>query len=409
MSEIPFDIMCHILKLLPVKSLLRFRCLSKTYCSLIDSRNFINLHLFQSNYTNTNQSLITFRTSFQEVDKTYMMDLDTPGHHLVECDYPFSKSSLIPDDFWDHLKNSVIFGSCNGLIALYHPQEGMLLWNPSTKKHQNVPTFWGSSDKIRSSDYLLDGFGYDSVSGDYKVIRIRTRDSERRKRSRVMIYSVKHNCSRRIEEFPYNFSRSVSNRTCGILIGSCLHWVVSDPDDSDDRLIVGFNLEDERYRVVPIPDSLKNCGNRHMELGEVEGCLSMSTDDDDGGLFIEIWVMKEYGMKESWSRIFSVHKPKLDLQDYLPSRVKPIGYSKTCNRVFMDVHGCRFWAYDLQEEGTSPVDHQSENLRYSWNRLPFGPDNHLRRIEILGAGDFYGWDYSFIYVKSLVPVNFRAN
>lgn len=48
MEPIPWDLVCHILKRLPVKGLLRFKSLSKGWFSLIDDPCFIKLHLKES-------------------------------------------------------------------------------------------------------------------------------------------------------------------------------------------------------------------------------------------------------------------------------------------------------------------------------------------------------------------------
>ncbi|OMO71459.1 hypothetical protein COLO4_28245 [Corchorus olitorius] len=48
MSSLPQDMMMDIFCRCDVHDLCRFRCLSKEYCSLIDSPNFINQHLSHS-------------------------------------------------------------------------------------------------------------------------------------------------------------------------------------------------------------------------------------------------------------------------------------------------------------------------------------------------------------------------
>ncbi|XP_050232902.1 F-box protein CPR1-like [Mercurialis annua] len=354
-------ILGDVLKLLPVKSLLRFRCVSKEFCSLIDSPEFITLNLSQSILTNTDRNLTFFKRDFYTV-----MDLDSLEY---QRDY----------DCYDNLKNCVIFGSCNGLIALCHPQQGMILWNPSTNKKQtlpHLPDLWGSRRKICCSESLLVGFGYDRVSDDYKVIRIWK--LSRREGSRAMVFSVKRKSCRRIEGFPYNMSNPydlgifTTNRKCGVLVGSCLHWIVSEPDNSDTRLIVGFNLEDERPFTVPVPD-IKTAYEPGwpVELGEVGGCLSVSMLADDGNLLVETWVMKEYG----WTKIFSVYRATL----------KPIGYYKTGNKLLvLDIRSTDLLLYD--EEETSPVVPEDRLMRYPM------------------------WYYdSFICTRSLVPVDFNAN
>jgi len=50
---IPIDLQINILLRLPVKSLLRFRCVSKLWCSIITSQDFGNRH-----FTITSSSVI---------------------------------------------------------------------------------------------------------------------------------------------------------------------------------------------------------------------------------------------------------------------------------------------------------------------------------------------------------------
>ncbi|XP_050232906.1 F-box protein CPR1-like [Mercurialis annua] len=291
-----------------------------------------------------------------------MVDLDSPEHHVAKCDHPLFNSCLI-------------YGSCNGLIALYHSQEGMFLWNPSTRKLRY---------EMRSgSDYVLDGFGYDPVSDDYKFVRIRGLASQGRKRSGGMVYSVKHNSCRRIKEFPYKCN---NHRDCGTLVGSCLHWIVSEPDD-DDKLIVAFNLEDERCRALPIPGGLQNHIYWELKLAEVGGCLTLIVDSD----YEEIWVMKEYGKKEAWIKISSIRNRLL----------RPIGYSKTGDKLLLYGPGGFLWEYDLQEE----EDQISQNHFSNFNQPPPNvSDKRFRRIKILGAAVLL-CQFSVNCVKSLVPVH----
>ncbi|XP_050234670.1 F-box protein CPR1-like [Mercurialis annua] len=395
MSELSFDILCDVLKLLPVKSLLRFRCLSKELCSLIDSPDFINLHLSQSNHTNTNRSLVAFQPHIWPNMSTYMIDLDFLDYQRMECDL-FSENSIITY-YYDHSKNLAIFGSCNGLIALYHPNQGMLLWNPSTKKQRKLPDFWVGHE-VCDPDYILDGFGYDCISDDYKVVRIRIGH----KRSRVMVYSVKRNSCRVIEEFPYNFIHSGSKRRCGTLVGSCLHWIVSKSGYSADPRIVAFNLEDERYQTVPIPDLKTASGANYMlqQIGVVGGCLSMSMHADENGFLEEIWVMKEYGIRESCARIFSVFRPDSGFENYMRPFVKSIEYSKFGDKVSLNVHGYRFWVYELQDE--------EQTSHSQVNQPPYVPEKRLERLKIETLELTTSCDNSFICVRSLVPVNFDA-
>ncbi|KAL8517301.1 hypothetical protein ACS0TY_015511 [Phlomoides rotata] len=78
-----------------------------------------------------------------------------------------------------------------------------------------------------------------------------------------------------------------------------LHWV-----DHDMR-IISFDLKSEVYEVVEPPSYSKD--NFKLTLivttnsDSDGGCLSVLCNYEDS--FIEIWVMKKYGVKESWVRV----------------------------------------------------------------------------------------------------------
>lgn len=46
-----------------------------------------------------------------------------------------------------------------------------------------------------------------------------------------------------------------------------------------------------------------------VRLGVLDGCLcaclSFSSDDDDNEGYSELWIMREYGIKESWEMLYS--------------------------------------------------------------------------------------------------------
>ncbi|XP_021660715.2 F-box protein CPR1-like [Hevea brasiliensis] len=163
-----------ILCRLPIKTLLRFRCLSKTCCSCIDSPDF--LHLNRSIKISTNRRLII--DEIKPKGLIFAVDLDSSDGCPLELHPPHKPFVDTVESVYDCFTGKRIlrsnkfspdaFGSCNGLLAMYNGG-GMSLWNPSTKKHQILPKFW-SHDEYNRRDKILVGFGYDSINNDYKVI-----------------------------------------------------------------------------------------------------------------------------------------------------------------------------------------------------------------------------------------------
>ncbi|WRX27738.1 F-box domain - like 10 [Theobroma cacao] len=217
MSPFPSDLITDILCRLPVKTLLRFRCVSKPWGSLIDDSDFVKLHLHQSLKTNTNVKLF-LDNCVENNSKAYAVDFDLLCN-LVQFPRPFTAEA--------NKYQSRIFGSCNGLLAVYHRQKGIALWNPSTRKCHYLPTL--SDDINMDPDILLGcgydkntilGFGYDVSGNDYKVVNMLR--SKTQNCFKVMVYSLKANSWKRIKDCPYDI---FTNYNDGAYVNGSLHWV----------------------------------------------------------------------------------------------------------------------------------------------------------------------------------------
>ncbi|CAI8596281.1 unnamed protein product [Vicia faba] len=67
---------------------------------------------------------------------------------------------------------------------------------------------------------------------------------------------------------------------------------------SDPLFIVSFDLDKESYQKVFLPGEI-NVFNLTLTLSVLRDCLCIIYDHD-------VWVMKEYGIKESWSKLFNL-------------------------------------------------------------------------------------------------------
>lgn len=63
MMKLPEDVASHIILRLAIKSLMRYKCISKIWYSLLQSLYFINLHV--KNPSTTKNDFILFRRSIE--------------------------------------------------------------------------------------------------------------------------------------------------------------------------------------------------------------------------------------------------------------------------------------------------------------------------------------------------------
>ncbi|KAK7838353.1 f-box protein [Quercus suber] len=114
------------------------------------------------------------------------------------------------------------------------------------------------------------GFGFDSRSGDFEIIRI--------------------------------YSDCVAECMAGL----------TQEDDVDDNRIVAFDFSTEVFNMTPLPD--KSVIGSWRSLVLLNGFIAMviySSMSDNLGF--EIWVLLEFGVEESWTKLLTID-PSLDLK-----------------------------------------------------------------------------------------------
>ena len=164
LEYLPYDVLPDILHRLPVKSLIRFRCVSKSWNSLITSLAFINSNLTRTrSHFDSNKLIVKYLdvTPHVELYKLIQEDNDnndSSSEQIQDLKLPL-RSRLICDYFQ-------LVGSANGLFCLYD-ENRFILWNPCIRKFINIPN---PSVTGFFPCYLV--FGFDSKTNDYKVVKI---------------------------------------------------------------------------------------------------------------------------------------------------------------------------------------------------------------------------------------------
>lgn len=322
--ELPPEVITEILSRLPVKPLLQFRCVSKPWRSVIDSPNFIRMHLNRSIQSRSNLSLILYDFNAPIPNQLCSVDFD-------KLDIAFK---LNPPLTFEKRVNKV-WNSCNGLLCLSFGEGQAILWNPSTRKTETPVDFRGVLVN-------LFGLGYDSVSDDYKVMRIARINDYRFVHYEVRVYSLKSNSWRKVGDFPHHLELDLCT---GLLVGGALHWSVNPKpmlrEDGPDALIA-FDLGAEEYRMVSLPE----CGavDFYLKFAVLNGCLCVLHYYLKRG--VDLWVMKEYGVKESWTKLIYIEQSNIRFAIYL----EPLAYSKNGKKVLFQHNFRRFRWYDLEKK-----------------------------------------------------------
>ncbi|XP_059289152.1 F-box protein CPR1-like [Lycium ferocissimum] len=305
MKEMPEDLVIYILLMLPVKSLLRFKCICTTFCNMINSSTFINLHLNRT--TNAKDELIILKRSFkQDEPNLYKSVLSFFSGDDANDLKPISPDADVP---YLTTTSACVFhqlvGPSNGLIALTDSLTTILL-NPTTRKYRTIPPCpFGIPHGFRRSISGL-GFGFDSIANDYKFVRIsEVYKDPCDKDMKVEVYDMSIDSWRELndQQLPMVFWSPCSE----IVYKSNFHWFAI----ADDTVILCFGMSTETFYYMEIPDTC------HWFDGKCYGLVilfksmtlicypdPMSTNPTEN--LMDIWIMREYNKKESWIKICSI-------------------------------------------------------------------------------------------------------
>ncbi|OMO74117.1 hypothetical protein COLO4_26715 [Corchorus olitorius] len=237
-------------------------------------------------------------------------------------------------------------GSCNGLICIVFDHQRVLLWNPTIKEAKE---FAKLSDFDPKGTFFY-GLGYDSSTDDYKVVRTScfstaTASDE----TQVEVLALKSNIWRRIQSLQPRIV--IKGPDYGICLQGALHWsaAISKTGSKTTYAIVAFDMVKENfYELVPVPDQIEENQYNTLALG-ISGdnylCLFSGCGHAD---VMEAWLLKEHGIKSSWTRLFSVERQIDHEQIYIENYENVLCYTNS-GKVVIDHDGRALIWYDLKE------------------------------------------------------------
>ncbi|CAI9117832.1 OLC1v1019317C1 [Oldenlandia corymbosa var. corymbosa] len=291
-ADFPEELIMDILSRLPAKSVGKFKCVSKSWLSLISTQGFIKAHLaIASGRDDYQQHCLIFDVYPQNFNgRTFLVDNFQAKSPETETKTKTDVPKVSEIDYLVRNKSVWPIGSSNGLVCMRSNISVLFLCNPTTKEFNRLP-----KTCMERRDRKLDfGFGYDRLNDDYKIVALipTSVDSS----IEVKVYSLKKNLWRGVEE-----DRKIRVRVSQFAdyfqnTGGKLHWRVL-IDGVPYLKIASFDLADETYVEIDCP---KNKEGKHpYGLGVLVDDLSLLYN---AGTQTDIWVM----LKESWTKVFSI-------------------------------------------------------------------------------------------------------
>ncbi|XP_058739592.1 F-box/kelch-repeat protein At3g23880-like [Vicia villosa] len=310
---LPEELIIEVLSILPVKSILRFKCVCKPWESLISDPFFVQKHLHLSQKSNTHLALILCKPHVKTI--CLYNDRDSYYYDRDCCVVPFSLNTLLlnpsititilPQHRLRYKRCFRVIGSINGLLCLFNSRISFdgsddrntyfRLWNPATKKisqkfgsitHPNSHPYFGPDNK---SNYLRFAFGYDNSTDTYKVVAFCPNE--------VRIFSYGDNVWENIQRFsvvPYFRVALVRHKEQrlneGVYLSGTVNWLAipnfkyfwmeyeayQDFPAIDQFVIISLDLGTETYNQLLLPRDLVEVPPIFPTISVLRDCLCFS-------------------------------------------------------------------------------------------------------------------------------------
>ncbi|XP_059649194.1 F-box protein At3g07870-like [Cornus florida] len=225
--------------------------------------------------------------------------VDDSQRSFLSAGYVFKRKRPIEHKF-------KIVNSCHGFLCLCEPSnnEPVVVCNPIAGEYTNLPV----AQKYGEKGLAGCGFGFSPRTNQYKVIRMICQmifgESSLTNLRRTEIHTLGTGSWKSIGGCP----DPLYGLAFPTYLEGCIHWICIEPRTFP-NYIVSFNFDNEQFQSVPPPprksdgtDELSFEAMSNVSMGVLEGCLCIC----EASNYINIWIMKKYGVQESWTKIFSI-------------------------------------------------------------------------------------------------------
>ncbi|KAF2322790.1 hypothetical protein GH714_030779 [Hevea brasiliensis] len=262
----------------------------------------------------------------------------------VEQEIPYPKDIIEKCSFID-----IVGSCCNGLICLrdvyyvedllglwddiYDSESNIVLWNPTTTETKILPESNVPRPPHHSISLEIVEFGFDPRTSDCKVLRIFEYSSlDSQWDYLVEIYSLRDDTWRKVDVTlnawilpSYKYCDGFFNDHRGHTgANGTFHWRTRYHSPED--VIVSFDLCNEVIKTTGLPDPVDSFESI-FSLNEYVA-LPLHVP-----YHVELWVLLEYGVKESWTKLFTIAYPEV-MRPCLP-----LGFSRNGELFFSDLGG----------------------------------------------------------------------
>ncbi|XP_059670652.1 F-box/kelch-repeat protein At3g23880-like [Cornus florida] len=321
------ELIIEILLRLPVKSLLRYRCVCKKWYCLVQ-----NSHFHEKHHHHNHHSARLLVLHYNYTTDKYSFAL-------------FPDETLASEPFIYHDVNDLqmpgnpsVFGPFNGILGLW-VRDRLALWNPATREFKPLPVPNPNLPPDFSAYCYFFGFGLDPVTNYYKVVWIRyfwdDKDDNPYDPIVVVVYNL---CtgSWRLFELDSSQCDFIQDSLCNTYTKGVYYWMTI--RNGKIYKILTFDMSNEIFRNIKAPPDIPESLCSHLSM-YIDSIALLLYEVNAIEKYFDIWIKKD---EDCWTKQFTIG-PFLDV-------ARPLGFWKN-NEFFVELKTSKLALYnpDTQE------------------------------------------------------------
>ncbi|XWS31043.1 hypothetical protein CRYUN_Cryun23aG0043000 [Craigia yunnanensis] len=278
MEKLSLTLTHNILSRLPLVSIFNCKQVCKTWHALVTHPSLSYLH--HAYHESYNNPCLFLHSAHSNGDQLYLVDNFSYVHDNLRSYKALVKEISLPLD--DHKLTSVLH--CDGELTELPPR-------PLTPEYK-----------------VVSGFGFHPMSKERKVVKIvehecikynsRLRNCELSLEQSIEVFNLGSSFWRVKGNNPFQ----IRMQSCEVLVNGALHWL-GQAKVTESQIIVSFDLMQEEFCQISLPN-IRIGGPDSSRFAALGGCLSVVSRMGMNKIYV--WLIKDYGIKESWTKELTI-------------------------------------------------------------------------------------------------------
>ncbi|CAJ2655865.1 unnamed protein product [Trifolium pratense] len=313
---LPNDLITKAFSCLPVKSLMRLRCMSKFYNSLISNPFFIKMHLRQSS---RNPHLAIASKQIFPCLRFIVPISKILENNLINFPFCLPYQLSVNEQCW-------LVGSCNGVLCFVYystithnsyQYSWLKFYNPATKVESKELAYFEDhfNDSYFFTKYI---FGYDILTDMYKVVALHLiGDGKTEFKTVVRVFTLGDHFWRIIESFLVGpLSLNLPSERSGVYFNGYVYWLAlkncvranmafeSNGITIDQFVIMSLDLSTETHMELLPPQGFHEVPDLEPTICVLKDSLCFCHDFKQ--THFVIWKMEKFGVVVSWTQLVKI-------------------------------------------------------------------------------------------------------